>query len=138
MPAGRCFGSVSLRIAKGLRTIRRMPGASGASANVWCQEGRWGVTPKRAPFPAAARFGQGMGWLAQERNSPVRPGPWAMVWLSLRCIQDWDCRLYAMPCAPSGPTAIWQVSATGKSSPDEETGKVPVLVVQPVDHGVDD
>ena len=40
-------------------------------------------------------------------------------------------------CAPGDPTGIRQVFAAGKSSPNEETAKVPVLCVQPVDHGVD-
>ena len=97
MPAGRCFGDLFLRIGKGLRTTRRMPGASCPSSNIWRWYGRSGVTPKRAPIPALrgraferpARFGRGMGWLARKRYSRVGPGPRAMVWLALRSIQGW-------------------------------------------------
>ena len=42
-----------------------------------------------ARFRAAAHFGQGMGWLAQERNSRVGSGPRAMVRLSMKRIQGW-------------------------------------------------
>ena len=53
MPAGRCFGDLFLRAGKGLRTTRRMPGASCPSSNVWRWYGRSGFTPKRAPIPAS-------------------------------------------------------------------------------------
>ena len=101
MPAGRCFGNLFPRIAKGPRTTRLMLGASCPSANVWRRYGRSGFTPKRAPIPALngrafgwrARLGQGIGWLAQNPRSRGGPGPRAMVWLSPGCIQD--CRPYA-------------------------------------------
>ena len=97
VPAGRCFGDLFLRSGKGLRTTRRMPGASCPSSNIWRWYGRSGVTPKRAPIPALrgraferpARFGRGMGWLARKRYSRVGPGPRGMVWLALRSIQGW-------------------------------------------------
>ena len=50
MTTGACFGRVFLRIVKGLRTTRLMPGASRLSAIVSGQDGRSGVTPKRAPI----------------------------------------------------------------------------------------
>ena len=97
MPAGRCSGDLFLRIGKSLRTTRRMPGASGPSANVWGRDGRSGVTPERAPIPALRglafgrrdHFGQAMGWLARKRYSRGGPGPRGMVWLVLRSIQGW-------------------------------------------------
>ena len=97
MPTGACFGRVFLRIVKGLRTTRLMPGASRLSAIVSGRDGRSGVTPKRAPIPMLigraferwARFGQGTGWLAQKSSSCVRPGPRAVVKHFLRCIQVW-------------------------------------------------
>ena len=97
MPAGRCSGNWFLGIAKGLWTTRWMPGASCPSANVWRRYGRSGVTPERAPIPSLngraferpARFGPGMAWLAQRRNSRVGPGLLTMVKLSLRCLQGW-------------------------------------------------
>ena len=77
-----------------------MPGASGPSANVWGQDGRSGVTPKRAPiltlngeaFERPARFGQGMGWLAQKPSFRGGPDLREMLRLSLSCIQDWRLR----------------------------------------------
>ena len=101
MPAGMCFGSGFPGIAKGLRTTRRMPGASCPSANVWGRYGRSGFTPERAPIPSLngrafgwrARLGQGIGWLAQNPRSRGGPGPRAMVWLSPGCIQG--CLPYA-------------------------------------------
>ena len=101
MPAGMCFGSGFPGIAKGLRTTRRMPGASCPSANVWGRYGRSGFTPERAPIPSLngrafgwrARLGQGIGWLAQNPRSRGGPGPRAMVWLSPGCIQG--CLTYA-------------------------------------------
>ena len=100
MPAGRCFGNLFLGIAKGLRTTRRMPGASCPSSNIWRWYGRSGVTPERAPIPAVngraferpARFGQGMGWLAQKRYSRVGPGLLTIMRLVLRSIQGWRLR----------------------------------------------
>ena len=97
MPAGRCFGDLFLRAGKGLRTTRRMPGASCPSSNVWRWYGRSGFTPKRAPIPALRghafgrrdHFGQAMGWLARKRYSRGGPGPRGMVWLVLRSIQGW-------------------------------------------------
>ena len=79
MPAGRCFGNLFLRIAKGLGTTRRMPGASGPWANVWGRDGRSGVTPKRGPIPAPTgrpwqrRPALAKGWLGWSRI-PVRVG----------------------------------------------------------------
>ena len=105
-----------------------------------------GATPKRAPIltlnghatERPARFGQGMGWFAQKPNSRVGPGSRAMVWLSLTCIQNWRLPALHYAVRPSIPTASWQAFAAGKSSSNAATAKVHVLVLQPVDHGVDD
>ena len=73
-----------------------MPEASCPSLNVWRRDGRSGVTPKRVPIPSLngraferpARFGRGMGWLAQKPGFRVGPGRgrWCGV---LRSIQGW-------------------------------------------------
>ena len=103
-------------IAKGLRTTRWMPGASCPSANVWGRDGRSVVTPKRAPIlafmgRACGRrdfYEQAMGWLAQERNSRVGPGPWGMVWPVLRTIHGW--RLPALRYAVSPKYSDWDMA----------------------------
>ena len=69
MTTGACFGRVFLRMVKGLRTTRLMPGASRLSAIVSGQDGRSGGTPKRAPIltlnggvsERQTRFGQRRG-----------------------------------------------------------------------------
>ena len=127
MPDGRCSGNLFLGIAKGLRTTRLMLGASCPSSNVWRRDGRSGGTPKRAPiltrngraFGRSARFGQGIGWLARKLSSRVPPCLRVMVRLSLTCIQTADVTPWS--CTPSIPTASWQASSDGKSSPSRKT-----------------
>ena len=51
MPAGRCFGDLFLRVAKGLWTTRWTPGASCTSTHLWGRDGHPGVTPERTPIP---------------------------------------------------------------------------------------
>ena len=92
-----------------------------------------GASPRNGR-PSQRRPALGKGWAGWRKNAirvcdraRVRPGPWAMVWLSLRCIQDWDCRLYAMPCAPSGPTASGRHSQPTKTRPMMKLEKIPCL-----------
>ena len=61
-----------------------------------------------------------------------------MVWLSLTWIQNWRLPALHYAVRPKIPTVSWQVFAAGKSSSNAATATVPVLVLQPVDHGVDD
>ena len=147
MPAGRCFGDLFLRIGKGLRTTRRMPGASCPSSNIWRWYGRSGVTPKRAPIPALrgraferpARFGRGDGLVGEKTLFACGTGPAGD---GVACPEEYSGLAAAgvtpWSCTPGIPTGIWQASATGKSSPHARTAGVLVLCVQPVDHGVDD
>ena len=110
-----------------LGTTRRTPGASCPAPDIRGRDGRSGGTPKRAPiltrngraFGRSARFGQGIGWLARRLSSRVPPCLRVMVRLSLTCIQTADVTPWS--CTPSIPTASWQASSDGKSSPSRKT-----------------
>ena len=75
VPAGRCFGSGFLRVAKGLRNTRRTPGASCPSANVWGRDGRSFRGEPRAPIPAPIgrpwqrRPASGKGWVGWREDA---------------------------------------------------------------------
>ena len=110
-----------------LGTTWRTPGASCPAPNVRGRDGRSGVTPKREPIltrngcalERPAHFGQGIGWLARKLSSRVPPCLRVIVRLSLTCIQTADVTPWS--CTPSIPTASWQASSDGKSSPSRKT-----------------